>query len=312
MISHIRPSRFKSCPCCNNKSSSFEFSEFGIYSRFFLKRVFLKSNSSPIKIYLCTSCKSKFFDVDLSNQQLSRLYSGYRGNEYFKQRNFFEPWYTKKINDGIGDNKNFSIRRRELIHALAVAKIKNKFSNVLDHGGDRGQMLKKENNGINANKRFVYEISGIQPESGISLISHNRMIKEKWDFILSCHVIEHLPDPKSYLKDLVKIGHKGTVFFVEVPNEIWKSTIFNKTTTQFNWLNWLGKNNLLLKLLHFISIIFKLKFKFIPPFLFPALNEHLNFFTIKGLSNILINSGLAVKACYVANSGHIIAVAQKE
>ena len=97
----------------------------------------MKSNSNPIQIYLCASCKSKFFDVDLSNQQLSLLYSGYRGDKYFKQRNFFEPWYTRRINDGIGDEKNFSIRRAELIKALAMAKIKNKFRNVLDHGGAR-------------------------------------------------------------------------------------------------------------------------------------------------------------------------------
>jgi hypothetical protein len=271
----------------------------------------LKSNSNPIQIYLCASCKSKFFDVDLSNQQLSLLYSAYRGDKYFKQRNFFEPWYTRRINDGIGDEKNFSIRRAELIRALTMAKIKNKFRNVLDHGGDKGQMLKKENNGINANKRFVYEISGIQPDSDVSSISYNKMIREKWDFILSCHVLEHLPHPKSYLKDLVNIGHKGTVFFIEVPDETWKSLSFNKSSIQCSWLNWLTKKTTLLKLMHFFSIIFKLKFKFIPPFLFPALNEHLNFFTVRGLNNILVNSGLTVKACYVAKSGHIIAVAQK-
>jgi hypothetical protein len=311
LIRYNTPLRFKNCPCCNLEENFFQFSEFGIFSSFFLKRVFLRCNSTPNQIYLCSGCKSKFFDVNLSNKQLSLLYSGYRGDKYFKQRNFFEPWYTRKINNGIGEEKNFSIRRAELIRALAIAKIKNKFKNVLDHGGDKGQMLKKENNGINTNKRFVYEISGIQPDSDVSSISYNRMIKEKWDFILSCHVIEHLPDPKSYLKDLIKLGDKGTVFFIEVPNETWKSLSFNKSSIQYSWLNWLTKKTMLLKLMHFISIIFKLKFKFIPPFLFPALNEHLNFFTVKGLNNILVNSGLVVKACYVANSGHIIALAQK-
>ena len=171
MIGYKTPSRFKNCPCCNLGENLLKFSEFGIFSSFFLRRVFFGSNSTPNQIYFCDNCKSKFFDVNLTNNQLTLLYSEYRGDKYFKQRNFYEPWYTRNINDGIGHEKNFSIRRAELIRALAVAKIKNKFCNVLDHGGDRGQMLKKENFGINAKKRFVYEISGIKPESGISSIS---------------------------------------------------------------------------------------------------------------------------------------------
>jgi hypothetical protein len=173
-------------------------------------------------------------------------------------------------------------------------------------------MLKIEKNGINAKKRFVYEISGINPDPGIISISHRQMIKKKWDFILSCHVIEHHPDPRSYVKNLVELGHKGTIFFVELPNEVWKSTPLNKTILQFNWLNWISKKPTLLKLLHFISIIFKLKLKFIPPLLFPALNEHLSFFTINGLKNLLENSGLIVNSCYVSKTGHIIAIAIKE
>ena len=136
----------KYCPCCFPKDSSFELSEYGIFSSFFLQRVFSSSYSNPIKIFLCNACKSKFFDVYLSNKELSRLYDGYRGDKYFKQRNYFEPWYTRKLNDGIGHEKEFSIRRKELIHALELANVKNQFDYVLDHGGDKGQMLKIEKN----------------------------------------------------------------------------------------------------------------------------------------------------------------------
>jgi len=287
-------------------------SEFGIFSPFFLKRVWAKKNSSPISVLFCDNCGSKFFDVVLSKKDLSKLYKNYRGEIYFKERNYYEPWYTKKFNSEISDKNHYDMRRDTLAHALVVAKVKNTFQNVLDHGGDRGQMLKAGKGYINAKYKYVYEISGIQPIKGVVACSQDQMKNKKWDLILSCHVLEHLSNPKTYLDMLVSLGSKKTIYYIEVPNEHWKSLRFNKSSIQFAWLDWLSNKLLLIKFLQFLSLAMKIKLNFIPPFLFSALNEHVNFFTVKGLTNIIKNSNLILHTCFIAESGHIVAVAEKK
>lgn len=302
--------RLNFCLCC--KTTKKITKEYGVVSPFFARRAML-TDAFIAEVIKCSSCGSKFFNVNVSNNQLSRLYDGYRDNNYFQLRNSFEPWYSKRINDDIGGEKNFSKRRKVLIDALASAKIDNNFFTVLDHGGDQGQMLSGVNfkEKINANKKYVYDISGKLPSNGIKHIDHNEMLKINWDLILSCHVLEHLTDPEKYISDLARIGRNGTLYFFEVPNEVWTSFKINQTVFQFNWLNLLINFRYIFKWMHLISVIFKLKLKFIPPFLFPALSEHLNFFTVKGLGKILQKAGLRVRASYIADSGHIVAIAEK-
>ncbi len=263
-----------------------------------------------VEVLLCEACKTRFFDVDISEAQLGRLYNDYRGDSYFKQRNKHEPWYTKTINDNIGGDEEFIKRRKTCIQSLGFAQVKNEFTAALDHGGDRGQMLSGV--GINAKRKAVYEISSVTPEKDVESVDHQKMCDTSWDLILSCHVLEHLTNPSSYVADLVALGQKDTVYFFEVPNEIYTTFGFNGTTLQRKWLNWLIPHKMILRLFHLLSIVFRLKLKIVLPFLFPALNEHLNFFSVQGLHKLLVTQGLDVKYSGIGSSGHIVAVAIKQ
>ena len=300
--------------CLACKSSEPLLTEYGLISLFFATRVMLSSKTSVVKVLECPSCGSKFFDIDISSKQLSRLYDGYRGEKYFNQRNGFEPWYTRKINDDIGSNCHTSQRRKVLVEALAFLKLDNNFEFVLDHGGDRGQMLSGNNadEAINSKIKAVYDISGAVPENGIKSISYDEMIHCDWDLILSCHVLEHLSNPQDYIEDLVNLGRKGTVYVFEVPDETWKILPPNRSIFQLKWLLWITKSKKFIKWIHLLSLIFKLKFRFIPPFLFPSLVEHLNFFSPIGLSKLLQNSNLHVLTSYVGKAKHIVAIAVKK
>jgi hypothetical protein len=138
------------------------------------------------------------------------------------------------------------------------------------------------------------------------------MCDTSWDFILSCHVLEHLTNPSSYVADLVALGHKGAVFFFEVPNERYISFGFNGTWIQRQWLNWLISHAAVLRIFHLMSVVFRIKLRIVLPFLFPALNEHLNFFSVQGLHKLLVTHGLDVKYSGIGSSGHIVAVAIKQ
>jgi hypothetical protein len=306
MVYKLATRSLRGCICCGERSFK---KGYGLISPFFSERVLEQADSLIVDVLLCKSCKSRFFDVDISEAQLGRLYDDYRGNSYFEQRNKHEPWYTKAINDDIGGGEEFVKRLKTCVDALAVAQVKNEFTAALDHGGDRGQML--SGGVIHAQQRAVYEISGVTPEHDVENITYQQMCDTSWDFILSCHVLEHLTNPSSYVADLSALGHKGTVYFFEVPNEGYVSFGFNGTWLQRQWLNWLISHKVVLRIFHLLSVVFRIKLRIVLPFLFLALNEHLNYFSVQGLHKLLVAQGLDVKYSGIGSSGHIVAVAIK-
>jgi SAM-dependent methyltransferase len=192
--------------------------------------------------------------------------------------------------------------------ALAGAGVHNAFQRVLDHGGDRGQMLKD----LAADRKCVYEISGARPDGGIEAIDAEQMKSTAWDLILSCHVLEHLPAPSMYLEELRSLGKPGGVFFVEVPYEPSRTSIFNAGAVQRGWLTWLCKQPRLLKGFDFLSTGIRARLGVVPPLLFFPLREHLTFFTVQGLRSLLMRNGFTVIHAARLASGHIGAVAVKE
>jgi hypothetical protein len=256
---------------------------------------------------ICRTCGTEYFDLLVTAEQLDRLYKDYRGEEYFKQRNGFEPWYTKDINGGLGGEQEMRKRRDALLRALAEAGIENDFGAVLDHGGDRGQMLVE----LKANRRAVYEISGVVSEPGIESIGEADMRAGKWNLILSCHVLEHLTFPAALVADLVSLGGAGTVYFIEVPQECVPNSGFNGTAIQRRWLQWLVRHPHLFKFFDFLSTGIRARLGVVLPFLFVPLREHLTFFTIRGVQSMLSDHGLSVLTANRMNTGHIGVVAVK-
>jgi hypothetical protein len=189
----------------------------GTLNFFFAERVLLRAPEAVPLIH-CQSCRTRYFDIALADAELARLYADYRGVSYFQQRNGYEPWYTRAMNDDLGGEIAMRDRRAVLHDALTEAGISNDFSAVLDHGGDRGQMLRD----LKAPIKAVYEISGAAAEPGVVSVDEAVMKSGKWDLILSCHVLEHLPDPPSYVAELVSIGHNKTVYFLKSPMKLLK------------------------------------------------------------------------------------------
>ena len=297
------------CICCN----SFNLKKsYGLVSPFFAERALALKDTFVLDVLFCKECGTRFFDINVSDLALQNLYADYRGESYFRQRNRLEPWYTKAVNDSLGNEEEFAERRKVCVEALAAAHIKNDFKSVLDHGGDKGQMLAQTDQfGIKALRRAVYEISGIQTDSGVESVSYDDLPKTKWDLILSCHVLEHLPNPSEYISNLVELGEKGTIYFFEVPNEQYKTFNFNGSSIQLMWMKWLIKFPSLLRLFYFLSSGVRIKLGFVLPFLFPVMVEHLNYFSVDGMVRLCETKGLNVKYSAVGSAGHIVVVAVK-
>jgi Methyltransferase domain len=280
--------------------------EWSVTSSFFSERALL-AKPEIISILKCSACGTQYFDLLVTDEQLDRLYEDYRGEKYFKQRHHFEPWYTSAINSGMGGDAEMSKRRVALKGALAQAGVKDDFRSVLDHGGDRGQMLRD----LRASRKSVHEISGVACDPGIEAIGEVEMRAVTWDLILSCHVLEHLTFPGKFLTDLVSLGRTGTIYYIEVPDESVPRSRFNATAIQRQWLRWLIAHPHIFKLFDFLSTGIRARLGVALPLMFFPLREHLTFFTVSGLKSLLTQKGLSVLTAEILDTGHIGVVAVK-
>ena len=296
-----------SCPFCGGSVTSY----FTLISRFFSERALKRDRPSVVSLLSCSSCGSMLFNADFTQEQMQNLYHNYRGKDYFLTRNKYEPWYTDQINKGIGDEKEFDLRRMVLIKNLQENHILNNFKCVLDHGGDKGQMISRSG-GLNAEFRAVCELSGVDTEPDVIRLSHEKASGIDWDLILSCHVIEHLPDPFLYLQEILALGNNNTTYFFEVPYEKHVISNFCSWPRYVSWLNFLAKNDKIMILFDFYSVVTRRIFKRVFFGGFTALREHLQFFTVMGFSELLRSSGFNVISCSVGEAGHIIAIAKKQ
>jgi len=287
----------QTCRCCGSPHLR---QEWAATSSFFAHRA-LRRAPEAVPLSFCHACSTRYFDFPLTDDDLGRLYAGYRGEEYFSLRHGFEPWYTRAVNDDLGGELGMAQRRAALAGALAEAGIAPVFTNVLDHGGDRGQILRD----LNAGFKAVYEISGVAADAGVVAIDAAQLKTRAWDLVLSCHVLEHLTAPETYVAELVSLGHPGTVYFFEVPNERFRSFSLNGSGAQKSWISWAAKRPALFKLLDFLSTGIRIRLSTVPPLLFLFLREHLTFFTIDGLSRLLERHALSILSAKILATGHI-------
>jgi hypothetical protein len=198
-------------------------------------------------------------------------------------------------------------RRKVLARTLAESGIDNSFASVLDHGGDRGQMLRD----LNVSRKAVFDISGVTPDPGVAAVDQAEIEASRWDLILCCHVLEHLPDPRAHVTALAALGHAGTAYYFEVPDEAFGSFAWNCSALQRHWIAWLTRQPRLLKIIDFMSVIWRIKLHVVPPCFFVALREHLNFYSVAGLCGLLQASGFDVRYAARLETGGIGAVAVK-
>ena len=106
-------------------------------------------------------------------------------------------------------------------HQFAFIKDKvNPNSKVLDIGCSRGYLLQI------LSRQFHLEVTGVEvgdkeylDAAGIENFSKLDDLKDrKFDLIILSHILEHQNHPDFFLNDVMKHGHDGTFYFIDVPN----------------------------------------------------------------------------------------------
>ena len=201
------------CPICGSRRIE-KFA--GFFMPFISTRVF-GVDKKDTGILHCKDCNFYCSEVRPTSEQMECLYTDYRGEEYQKQRQSFEPEYTVEFNASLGGKESERSRKDGIFATVNKFCSPEEMEYILDYGGDRGQFFPEQ---YAQARRYVYDISGVETVEGVEcLTSIQELAQCPWNLILCCHVLEHLSYPREEIRKIFNIMPVGGYLYVEVPYE---------------------------------------------------------------------------------------------
>ena len=239
----------------------------------------------------CNGCGLYFYSKRFTESQLEMMYSHYRDERYQKHRQRFEPWYTKKVNFGIGNSQEtIALRKANLLKLVNRAVINGTISppmSIVDWGGDQGQFIPDFQH---APKKMVYEISNVKPISGVGQVASIQEIKTvEPDFIMICHVLEHDHCARETINTITELIPENGILYIEVPDD--RISITPKHHTRVWWQLFLLNHRLLFIVLDAYSLFTLRILKKRLPLQILKQSEHVNFFNRDSIVVVLKSFG---------------------
>ena len=187
------------CPCCDGSDL---VSHPAKLAPFVAMRVFGDVNI-PCHTLVCSNCWFIFLDIRFSSKEVDKLYDDYRGEEYIKLREKYEPGYRNR-NDELLELCSWLPEIEKFVEKHITLPVK-----ILDWGG---------NNGINSpfignRQLFIYDIGNIQPLVGERVIFPTG----QYDLIVCASVLEHVPYPFQTMSEIYKAASNDTIIYLDVP-----------------------------------------------------------------------------------------------
>ena len=191
------------CSCCDSLDQT---SIPAYMSQFVVWRTTgVKPESNPRNLLIqCNHCNYYFSDTRFTDQELARLYTGYRGTEYNQMRIECEPTYQAVMYSDV-----YIKQRKEFIDRLIGQHVAD-IESVLDYGGDDGKYIPEM---FATADRYVYDLSGADTISGIK--KYNTAQQQKFDLVMNCQVLEHVSDINQLIVNLKDLTNN--YLYIEVP-----------------------------------------------------------------------------------------------
>jgi len=223
------------CPVCQSKNIVEEKTTLAKFVAWRISGV-LHKEDLPILSLKCNDCDFYGSKLRFTPEEENRLYNKYRGEEYNRMRVECEPEYDAIIS--VFDEKEYAKERSVGISYLIEKYVDvSKIQTLLDYGGDDGRHIPK----ILSNcKKYVYDISNIDPLDGINKLEQSNKIQS--DFLMCCHTLEHISDLHFAMSNIKKFPRKGSFAYFEVPNT--KSAISSLHVKRFHeHINFFNKSS---------------------------------------------------------------------
>jgi hypothetical protein len=176
----------------------------------------------------CRSCGHLASDIRFNDEQMRNLYRDYRGDDYLKLREFYEPGYIKR-----NSIFNHEYHYRDMVDSFILRYMEIYPKSALDWGGDTGinTPLKEQ-----LKLHHIFDISNTEPVKGASLVNEDTIPNYLYDLVVCQHVLEHLPFPSQSIANLVKKINGDPFFYFEVPHEpIMRKTPTHQTPNKKHW-----------------------------------------------------------------------------
>ena len=274
--------RSQKCPACGNEN--LERGSAAIVSPWIVELAGEKKLPAP-KYKICVQCETSWFNRSYTEEVLDSLYKTYRGDKYFKVRNSWEPTYTRKLNSGLNNGQEWlEGRRTQILRSLDDAGAEtSKMKSVLDFGGGHGGVMPK------FSQRYLLEANETAtPEAGIELIRAWQDAKKlSLDLVMCCGVLEHLNDPTSLIETILELDAR--IYLFEVPTGIPEKR--RGLASSFLFLKILASNRSFWRAVQIIERRSGRTWRHYFPL---RCSEHLQFFSKRGLIQLLEKCGLEV------------------
>jgi SAM-dependent methyltransferase len=226
----------------------------------------------------CHICQLSFFSYRYSKQEVKQIYENYRESDWFRNRNFFEPWYRKGTNEAYVDNqKNIASRMKFTSSLITSAGINlAQISSFLDFGGDSGQFFPLDFRG----KKILFDIQSHSQsmKDGVYRVSSLHDLAGSIDMVTNCYVLEHMSDINNGVIELKKCLKRNGFLLVELPYDRFKVSRFHRTSLYRTYLSVLYRSLILFRLIDFVTGVYRQFFNKIPFFGVVKQSEHINYF----------------------------------
>lgn len=159
----------------------------------------------------CGDCGLLFSDIRFAENELGRLYRGYRDAEYTTLRETYEPGYTQR-NDALGQQIDYGGILEQFLNPL----LPERALAILDWGGDSGKNTPLRQR---ASRHDVYDISNIAVVKGARAVAREQAMADCYDLIVCSNVLEHVSYPSDLLQDIQQAMRPKSLLYIEVPYE---------------------------------------------------------------------------------------------
>jgi len=151
----------------------------------------------------CPLCDLLFFDQRLDEEEVHRLYSGYRDETYVRERCRFEPGYAERhgqcvdIQNEVQQNRVADLKADFAAQGIPLGR-------VLDFGGGDGWLTR---NAFPHGDVVVFDLA-----DGAAVPP-----RESFDLVVCAHVLEHASFPLPFMAEVMAYMKPGGLLYLEVP-----------------------------------------------------------------------------------------------
>lgn len=280
------------CPGCGATTRT---TRGAVVSPWIRKRAEIRARRTRLGV--CDRCGTGMFEYRYSDEELDRIYVGYRGLEYFNLRHAWEPSYTREMNEDLGEGHDVVGSRRRALSDLLEAQVQRGASGLecaIDIGGDVGQFIPEE-----IPRRYVLDVSGKEVRPGVVAIADPGDERAHGtDIVMMCGILEHLPRPDEFISASLRDVRWGShrLLYAEVPAGVPTANVrgLSRAALPVGLLSSMCRPTW--RMADRVNARSQRRGR--PWSLMPLrLSEHLNFFTTEGLTALVERCGGRVLLC---------------